>query len=114
MIRNGSIYWVEFSGNHGVGKLSLRPCLVIQNDVLNESRLNTIVVVAITSIPEFGKLPGNVILGKGEANMPFKGVVNVSQIMSVEKKRITEKIGELSDALLEKVHIGLKLIMQME
>ncbi len=86
--KKGTIYWVDFSGNHASGEKKLRPCLVIQNDVLNESRLNTTVVVAITAVREFGKLPGNVVIKKSEANMPWQGVVNVSQIMSIEKRRL--------------------------
>lgn len=105
---------MNFTGNHDSGKKKLRPCLVIQNDVLNESRLNTTVVVAITSVPEFGKLPGNVIIKKGEAHMPWQGVVNVTQIISIEKKRIEERIGALPDELMEKVCNGLKMIMQLE
>jgi mRNA interferase MazF len=92
----------------------LRPCLVIQNDVLNESRLNTTVVVVVTAIPEFGKLPGNVLIEKGVANMPWEGVVNVSQVMSIEKNKIEERIGTLPDTLMQKVCKGLKLIMELE
>ena len=114
MIQKGTIYWVNISGNHDSGEKELRPCLVIQNDVLNESRLNTTVVAVITSILAFGKLPGNVLIQKGVANMPWEGVVNVSQVMSVEKRKIGEKIGALSGDLMKKVGDGLKLIMALE
>ncbi len=114
MIQKGTIYWVNFSGNSVSGEKEMRPCLVIQNDVLNESRLNTTVAVVITSILEFGKLPGNVIVEKGVANMPWKGVVNVSQIMSFEKRKIEEKIGALSGKLMKKVCEGLKMVMELE
>jgi len=114
MLKKGSIYWVNFAGKYSSSERELRPCLVIQNDVLNESLLNTTVVVAITSIPAFGKLPGNVILEKGMANMPWEGVVNVSKVMSIDKKRIEEKIGTLPGYLMNKVSDGLKLIMELE
>jgi mRNA interferase MazF len=114
MIQKGTIYWVNFSGNHDSGEKELRPCLVVQNDVLNESRLNTTVVVVITSILEFGKLPGNVLIEEGVANMPWEGVVNVSQVMSIEKNKIEERNGTLSDTLMQKVCEGLKLIMELE
>ena len=114
MIQKGSIYWINFSGNSASDEKGMRLCLVIQNDVLNESRLNTTVVVGITSVSDFGKLPGNVIIKKGEANMPWQGVVNVTQVMSVEKKKVGEKIGSLPDALMKKVQGGLKLIMELE
>lgn len=114
MIKKGTIYWVNFSGNNAASEKELRPCLVIQNDVLNESRLNTTVVVATTSILEFGKLPGNVVIQKGVAHMPWEGVINVSQVMSIEKSRIEEKIGTLPGDLMKKVCDGLKLIMELE
>jgi mRNA interferase MazF len=114
MVKNGSIYWVSFSGNNATDEKELRPCLVIQNDVLNESRLNTTVVVVITSNLEFGKLPGNVLIEKGVANMPWEGVVNVSQVMSIEKNKIDEEIGALPGELMKKVCEGLKLIMELE
>jgi len=114
MIKKGSIYWVNLTGEMSPGEQGSRPCLVIQNDVLNKSRLNTTVVVAITSIPAFGKLPGNVILAKGVANMPWEGVVNVSQVMSIDKKKIEAKIGTLPGYLVTKVSDGLKLIMELE
>jgi len=114
MVRKGSIYWVNFSGGSSQRDQGSRPCLVIQNDVLNESRINTTVVVAINSNPVFGKLPGNVILEKGVANMPWEGVVNVSQMMSIEKKKIEDKIGTLPGYLMNKVSDGLKLIMELE
>ena len=113
MIRKGTLYWVNFSGNHDPGQKELRPCLVVQNDVLNESRLNTTVVIVVTSIPEFGKLPGNVVLNKGVAQMPWQGVINVSQIMSIEKRRIEKEIGALPDDLMQKVCAGLRLIMAL-
>jgi len=114
MIEKGSIYWVNLTGEMSPVEQGSRPCLVIQNDVLNKSRLNTTVVVAITSIPAFGKLPGNVILERGVANMPWEGVVNVSQVMSVDKKKIKERIGTLPGYLMNKVSDGLKLIMELD
>ena len=114
MIQKGSIYWVNLSGSDALDQKQRRPCLVIQNDVLNDSKLNTTVVVVITSIPEFGKLPGNVVLEKGTANMPWKGVVNVSQVLSVEKSKIGAQIGVLPEEMMTKVCEGLKLIMGLE
>ncbi len=114
MIKKGVIYWVNLSGNNASVEKELRPCLVIQNDVLNESRLNTTVVVAITAIPAFGKLPGNVVVNRGVANMPWEGVINVSQVQSIEKNKIEEEIGPLPSELIKKVCDGLKLIMELE
>ena len=68
-------------------------------------------MLAITSTIKFGELPGNVILRKGEANLPKKCVINTTQIKSVDKKSIKEKIGTLSNRRMDEVHEGLKLIL---
>ena len=113
VIRNGSIYWVDFSPGKGSEPVGRRPGLVIQNDILNDSNLNTVIMLAITSTMKFGELPGNVVLRKGEANIPKKCVINVTQIKSVDKKSIKEKIGTLSKKRMDEVHDGLKLIMSI-
>jgi mRNA-degrading endonuclease toxin of MazEF toxin-antitoxin module len=69
VIRKGSVYWVDFSPGKGSEPLGMRPGLVIQSDVLNDTKINTVIMLAITSTLKFGELPGNVVLQKGEANM---------------------------------------------
>ena len=113
VIRNGSIYWVNFSSGNGATKNMRRPALVIQNNALNDSKLNTVNVLAITSTLRFGDLPGNVVLRKGEASMPKKCVINITQIKSVDKGSIKEKIGSLSKKRMVEVHDGLKLVMNI-
>ena len=113
VIRKGSIYWVDFSPGKGSEPTGRRPGLVIQNDILNDSNLNTVIMLAITSTMKFGELPGNVVLRKGEANIPKKCVINVTQIKSVDKQSIKEKIGTLSQKRMDEVHEGLKLVMNL-
>ena len=113
VIRKGSIYWVDFSPGKGSEPIGRRPGLVVQNDILNDSNLNTVIMLAITSTMKFGELPGNVVLNKGEANIPKKCVINVTQVKSVDKKSIKEKIGTLPKKRLDQVHEGLKLVMNL-
>jgi len=113
VIRKGSIYWVDFSPGKGSEPIGRRPGLVIQNDLLNDSNLNTVIMLAITSTMKFGELPGNVVLRKGEANVPKKCIINTTQIKSVDKKSIKEKIGTLSKKKMDEVHEGLKLVIGM-
>jgi mRNA interferase MazF len=113
VIRKGSIYWVDFSPGKGAEPSGRRPGLVIQNDILNDSNLNTVIMLAITSTMKFGELPGNVVLRKGEANIPKKCVINVTQIKSVDKQSIKEKIGTLSKIKMDEVQEGLKLVMNI-
>jgi mRNA interferase MazF len=111
--RRGDIFWVDFSPGKGSEPLGRRPGLVIQCDALNDSKLNTVVMVAITSNLKFAELPGNVSLRKGEANMPKSCVINVTQLKSVDKSSLVEKIGSLPDKKMEEVFVGLKLVMDI-
>jgi mRNA interferase MazF len=113
VIRKGSIYWVDFSPGKGSESIGRRPGLVIQNDILNNSNLNTVLLIAMTSTMKFGELPGNVVLKKGEANLPKPCVVNVTQIKSVDKRSIKEEIGTLTRERMDEVHGGLKLVMNL-
>jgi len=114
VIQRGDIYWVNFSPGKGSEPTGRRPGLVIQSNALNDSKLNTVIMLAITSTLKFGELPGNVMLRKGEANMPRKCVINATQIKSVDKMSLVEKIGTLSNQKLEEVVHGLKLVMDMD
>ncbi len=113
VIRKGSIYWVDFSSGKGSEPIGRRPGLVIQNDILNDSKLNTVIMLAITSIMKFGELPGNVVLHRGEANLPRKCVINVTQVKSVDKVSIKEQIGTLPKKRMEEVYDGLKVVMSI-
>ena len=113
VIRKGSIYWVNFSPAKGSEPMGKRPGLVLQSDLLNDSKINTVIVAAITSTLKFGELPGNVRLGKGEANLPKPSVINMTQIKTVDKCSIKEKIGTLSKERLKQVYEGMKLIMDI-
>ena len=92
--------------------LSCHPCVVVQNDVFNRSAIATTVVCLITSNLSRAKAPGNVLLKKGEANLPKASVVNVSQILTVDKTELSEFAGKLSDAASDAVRGGLQLLFE--
>jgi mRNA interferase MazF len=111
VIRKGSVYWIDFSPGKGSEPKGRRPGLVVQANILNDSKLNTVIVLALTSTMKYGELPGNIVLEKGEANIPKQCVVNMTQIKSVDKRSLKEKIGTLSDKRMIEVYEGIKLIM---
>ncbi len=113
VIRKGSVYWVDFSPAKGSEPMGRRPGLVLQNDILNDSKMNTVIVVAITSNLKFGELPGNVTLQQGEANLPKRSVVNMTQIKTVDKLSLKEMIGTLTKDKLAEVYHGMKLVMDI-
>ncbi len=86
---------------------------MVQNNLLNNIKINTVIVIAITSTLKFGELPGNVRLHKGEANLPKPSVINMTQIKTVDKHSLTELIGTLSKGRLNQVYEGMKLVMDI-
>ena len=111
VIHQGEVYWVTFSGE-GSEPWGRRPALVLQHDRFNHSRLNTVVVVAITSTLRYATLPGNVRLRKGEANLPKSCVINVTQIQTIDRTYLQEKIGRLPQRALRQVWEGVRLVLE--
>jgi len=112
VIRQGEIYWVRLKEPSGSEPGYRHPHLVIQNDLFNQSRIATVGVVSLTSNLKRAKAPGNVLLNKGEANLEKQSVVNISQIFTVNKSDLKEKIGILSMARVEEVLSGLRLLTE--
>ena len=96
VIQQGNVYWVDLGTPSGAGPGYRYPHVVIQNNVFNCSRINTVVVCALTSNLRRARAPGNVLLEGGEANLPKQSVVNVSQIFTVDKGDLGDRIGTLS------------------
>lgn len=112
MIRQGDVYWVELGTASGSGPAFRHPHVVVQNDVFNRSRLATVVVCALTGNVERARAPGNVLLAAGEAELPRPSVVNVSQLFTVDKDELVERIGCLSPARLREVLDGIDLVLE--
>lgn len=109
-IRQGQVYWLDFGSATGSAPAERHPCVVVQNDIFNRSAIRTSVVCLITSNLSRAKAPGNVLLKKGEANLPKASVVNVSQILTVAKAELTECLGDLSGTAAAAVRDGLHLL----
>ncbi len=91
MIRQGDVYWVDLGGPSISGHAAMRPYVVVQNDLFNQSKINSVVGCELTSNLPRAAAPGNVLLEKDEADLPRRGVVNVSQIHTVQKEDLVEK-----------------------
>ena len=112
MIRQGEIYWVDLGEPGAPGPVLAHPHIVVQSDVFNRSRLRTTVVCVLTSNPGSARFRGNVRLEQGEAGLPKASVVNVTQLFTVDKVDLVERIGRVSDERLRAVISGLELLLQ--
>ena len=112
VINQGDVFWIEFREPAGSEPDYRHPHVVIQNNLFNRSRINTVVVCTLTSNLKRSNAPGNVTLSKGEANLPKKSVVNISQIFTVNKSDLSEKIGMLSINRMSQILTGIRLLTE--
>ena len=111
VIKQGDVFWVDLGEPWGSEPAYRHPHVVIQNNVFNRSRVNSVVVCALTSNLKRAKAPGNVLLEKGEANLPKQSLVNITQLFTVNKSDLKEKIGSLSRNRLTQVLQGVELLV---
>jgi mRNA interferase MazF len=107
-IDRGDLYWIGPDDSRGPAPDYSHPHVVVQEDVFNHSRVTTVVVCALTTNLGRASEPGNVLLDPGEGSLPRQSVVVVSQVSSVEKTRLGERIGSLSRERVEQVLAGLR------
>jgi len=112
VISQGDVFWIDVGEPSRSEPGYRHPHVVIQNNVFNRSRINTVVVCVLTSNLRRAEAPGNVLLEKGEANLPKQSVVNVSQIFTVDKRDLDEKIGTLSRHRVRQILDGIHLIIE--
>jgi mRNA interferase MazF len=110
-LSQGEIWWADLGEPHGSKAAFRRPVLVIQGDGLNRSRIATVVCVAMTSNLKWGSAPGNVLLSGTATGLPQESVANVSQIVTLDKSALSERMGKLSKAKLELVLSGLDVVL---
>ena len=111
MPNQGDIYWVRFGRAVNSGPAGKRPAVVIQNDPLNRSNIQTTVVTLVTSNKKLAAVPGNVRLRKGMGNMPKSSVVVVTQMATVYKTRLLEKIGTLDKNTTDEILQGCQMVI---
>jgi mRNA interferase MazF len=112
VINQGDVFWIDLGEPSGSGSGYRHPHAVIQNNVFNRSHINTVVVCVLTSNLRRARVPGNVLLERGEANLPRQSVVNVSQIFTVDKMELVEKIGTLSPGRVREILDGVRLLIE--
>jgi mRNA interferase MazF len=111
VIRRGEIWWASLRDPEGSEPGYRRPVVVMQSDEFNDTPIRTVIVVSITSNLRLGGAPGNVLCGTRETGLPRESVINVSQTATVNKTRLTERIGRLPGPLMLQVEAGIRLVL---
>ena len=107
-IYRGDLFWIDSDESRGSIPGITHPHVVVSEDVFNHSRISTVVVCALTSNLSRAKEPGNVLLDVGEGSLAKQSVVIVSQIASIDKSRLGERIGALSGERVDQILDGLR------
>ena len=109
IINQGDVYWLKLEEPAGYQ----HPHVVIQEDVINHSRIQTVVVCALTTNIKRVNIPGNVLLEAGEANLLRQSIVVVSQVSTVEKAQLGEYIGSLTKERVDQILAGMRFIQRL-
>jgi mRNA interferase MazF len=113
VISQGDVFWLTLGGS-GSEPRGRRPVVVVQHDRYNHSAISTTVVAAVTSNLRLAAMPGNVRLTKGEGGLPRASVINVTQLATLDKSRLTKRCGRLANKRIENVMEGLGLVFGIE
>lgn len=111
VIGQGEVWWADLGEPSGSGPGYRRPVLIVQGDALNRSQIATVVCVPLTSNLRWADAPGNVRLTARATGLPEDSVANVSLIIAVDRRQLTESVGKISPRQLESVLAGIDIIL---
>ena len=112
-MKRGEIWWAYLPSPVGSGPGFRRPVLVIQANAFNSSKIATVIVAVITSNLALAEAPGNLRVSKSDSGLPQPSVVNVSQVITVDKSVLTTKVKALPASSMVAVDEGLKLVFAL-
>jgi mRNA interferase MazF len=112
-LARGDVWWAELRDPQGSEPGYRRPVLIVQNDAFNRSRLRTVIAVALTGNVRLVDAPGNVLIPSRVAGLSRDSVANVSQVITVDRSALTERVGRLPRSLIEQVEDGLRLALAL-
>lgn len=110
-MKRGEIWWADLEEPRGSEPGYRRPVLIVQEDAFNRSRISTVIAVVISSNLKLAVAPGNVSLPGTESNLSKDSVVNVSQVITLDKSCLAEKVGVVGHRTMARVGQGLRLVM---
>lgn len=111
VVSQGDVFWADFGEPIGSQPGFIRPVVVVQSDAFNLSEIATVVVVPLTSNLALGRFPGNVVLPSKATGLPKDSVANVSQVTTVDRVQLTERVGVLSKSKRASVLDGISVVL---
>jgi mRNA interferase MazF len=112
-VKRGEVWWATLPPPSGSGPGFRRPVLLIQSDPFNDSRISTAIIAVITSNLALAEAPGNIRIGKTESGLSKPSVVNVSQVLTIDKALLTDRLRPLPAETMMRVDNGLRLALSL-
>jgi mRNA interferase MazF len=112
-VKRGQIWWAELPEPTASEPGFKRPVIILQSDVFTNTLLSTVIVVAITSNLCLAAAPGNVQLSTKNTGLSRESVANVSQVITMDKRFLTELIGEINPSTMHQIDNGIRLILSL-
>lgn len=112
-MKRGEIWWANLPPPSGSGPGYRRPVLIVQSDAFNDSKISTILVAVITSNLALADAPGNVRLSKSTGGLTKASVVNISQLLTMDRGLLGKRVGALPARTIQRVDAGLKLVLSL-
>lgn len=113
VVERGDIWWADLEEPSGSEPGFRRPILIVQSDAFNRSRLQTVIAVILTSTIGLVDAPGNVLMPSKATGLPKDSVANVSQIITVDRAFLTERVSRIRGQLLKDLDSGLRLVLAL-
>ncbi len=110
-IARGEIYWADLGDAKGSRPAKRRPILVVSSDAYNDSQLATVTVLAITTNTKLAAMPGNVFLSSQVSDLPRDSVVNVTAVVTLNKRDLGERCKALPVWIMSEVDLGLRRVL---
>lgn len=112
-MRRGDIYWADLGTPTGSAPPKRRPVLIVQADSFNASLIGTVVAAVVTTNQQLAAAPGNVAVSKRDSKLPKDSVVNVSQIVTLDKTMLGKRVSSLTTERMTEVSAGLRLVLEL-
>ena len=112
-MQRGEIWWADLPDPSGAASGYRRPVLLLQADAFTRSRIATVIALVITGNLRLATAPGNVMLPSSDSGLPKDSVINVSQIVTLDKQSLDERVGQLSARTLDQVEHGVRLVLDL-
>lgn len=113
MVRRGEIWWVDVGDPIGSGPGYRRPATIVSSDRFNRSKLGTVIVATVTSDLKLADAPGNVLLAPADSGLPKASVINVTQLLSIDRDLLQAQVGRLGSAQARALDQGLRLVLDL-